>query len=186
MFVSNISFPYLGKWSKFTNIFQLGWIHQLVFSWRLVCGVGFCWFVGVFWSGNFWQTWSSWPLYLDFRLSCCFVWRCATRCEMVVTENKNTSLQTLILIPRFFFLQIYSVFFISSPFLSLSPGDVRPTAPPEPRMRKVSWASFVTSDLHLVVADYGWLWWWCVQRGAFWVEVGCKYMGVSKNRGTPK
>ena len=64
---------------------------------------------------------------------------------MVFTENKSTSLQTLIWIPRFLFLQIYIVFFfipfffpkflflqiysgffISSPFIPLSLGDVRP------------------------------------------------------------
>ena len=27
--------PYLGKWSNFTNIFQLGWKHQLVNGWKL-------------------------------------------------------------------------------------------------------------------------------------------------------
>ena len=38
MLVSNIYFhPYLGKWSNLTNIFQLGWNHQLV-----VVSKGFC------------------------------------------------------------------------------------------------------------------------------------------------
>ena len=35
MVVSNIFYfhPYLGKWSNLTNIFQLGWNHQLVKHW---------------------------------------------------------------------------------------------------------------------------------------------------------
>ena len=34
MVVSNIFYfhPYLGKWSNLTNIFQMGWNHQLVFN----------------------------------------------------------------------------------------------------------------------------------------------------------
>ena len=33
--------PYLGKWSKMTNIFQMGWNHQLD---NLVCFFMICWF----------------------------------------------------------------------------------------------------------------------------------------------
>ena len=35
MVVSNIFYfhPYLGKWSHFTNIFQMGWNHQPEFQW---------------------------------------------------------------------------------------------------------------------------------------------------------
>ena len=36
--VSNIFYfhPYLGKWSNLTNIFQMGWNHQLVMKWSLI------------------------------------------------------------------------------------------------------------------------------------------------------
>ena len=68
---------------------------------------------------------------------------------MVFTESKNTSPQTHNLSQDSFPTNIYCFSYIH--FLFLSPGDVRPTATPIERMRKVSWASFVTFDLHLVV-----------------------------------
>ena len=37
-----IFYPYLGKWSNLTNIFQMGWNHQLDYRW--LCWFGHCWF----------------------------------------------------------------------------------------------------------------------------------------------